>query len=334
VENCKDLKLDMHESKESKVIVYHDETKTAGINNLRGHALLFVPVRTKIEYTGGLFELQTRQIEPWANLFKDIEKIRKNFQTSHKFHFSKISGGKWSERNEAEKQLVQIGVKYLKQQRSFCKLGMIFYQNPQPNHIAGYGGDTKKEQRLRFGETVLRMLLKGTVHHLYKNSHRVKILTIITDGQPHYRRLNEFRILSRLMEEVRDYVEIYENAELVHLPSDHKEYNRESEEYIHANMLQLTDMLLGSSIHACLKNVRVINTNPKIGDNVKNKKGIVAYPVKEMLDKRKRGRSFQNSSHYGAFSITMAFINNNEWGFENIIAKDIPILNKTQLSLF
>ena len=318
---------------ESEVVVYHDETKEAGSRKLKGHVLLFVPVKTIIKEAGGLFGPQEIKLEPLNTLFKKIEEIRTNYETDHKFHFSEISGRKWVKRNESEKRLSQIGVEYLKQRKTFCKLGIIFYEKPDASQIIAYGGDNKNEKELRFGETILRMLLKGTIHYLYDINHRVKILKIITDGQPHHRKLSEFRILEKLSGDVRSYVEIFDSAELVHLDSNHKNYDKDSGEYKHANMLQLADMLLGAAIHCCLKDAKVRDINPQVGDTVEDKKGIIALPVKEMLDKRKRGQGFKNSSHYKAFTISRAYIRDTGWEFENVTTKEINISAKGQLTL-
>lgn len=324
----------MERSIESEVIVFHDETRKAGEEKLNGHVLFFVPIKAIVKESGGLFEPQESLIEPLKNLIEEMEKIRTDFRAYHKFHFSKISGKKWGNSNCAEKRVVEIGVNYLRQSKYFCKLGIIFYEHPRPEHIENYGGNDKNEQELRFGETLLRMLLKGTVHYLYDKSHKVKILKIITDGQPHHRKLSEFRILKKLKEDVREYVEIPEDAELLHLSSNHRDYDKCSEEYVYANMLQLADMLLGCLIHSCLKDANIRNINPRINDNVEDKKGIIAFSVKEMLDKRKRGSGFKNSSHYKAFTISKAYIKNGEWQFENIITKEINMANNGQLCIF
>lgn len=99
-------------------------------------------------------------------------------------------------------------------------------------------------------------------------------------------------------------MQISKDAELIHLNSNRRNYNEESEEYQHANMLQLTDMFLGCVIHCCFKDAKIMNINPKIGNLIEDKKGIIAYSVKEMLDKRKRSSRFKNSSHYRAFTIS------------------------------
>jgi len=318
---------------ESQVIVYHDETKNAGDEKFKGHVLFFVPVKTVIIETGGLFE-EKIEIYPFDELFNKIEEIRVSFGANHKFHFNKISGRKWNIRNNAERKLIQTGVDFLRQKRTFCKLGVIFYEGTKPYQIKKYGGKNKKEKELRFEETILRILLKGTVHYLYDNEHKVKILNIYTDGMSNHRKLNEVRILDRLLKNTRDYVQFDDNAAIIHLDSNHNEYNKNTENYVHANMLQLADMLLGSVIHSCLKDAKVRDIKPEVGDEIENKKGIIAFPVKEMLDKRKRGKGFIYSSHYKSFTISKAYINDDKWVFENVTTKEDYILDAIQLHIF
>jgi CO dehydrogenase/acetyl-CoA synthase epsilon subunit len=71
-----------------------------------------------------------------------------------------------------------------------------------------------------------------------------------------------------------------------------------------------------------------------MGEIIEDKKGVIAFPVKEMLDKRKRGAGFKNSSHYKAFTISRTYIKNGQWEFENVMTKEIEMLDKGQLSIF
>jgi len=325
---------------ESEVIIYHDETGGVGEERLNGHVLLFVPVRVRIEEKGGLFGPNSYQIDSQRELFTRLEEVRDEFQAHHKFHFREIGGQSWTKYNEAEKQWVKIGVDALRRGHSrgtifayplHCKLGVIFFESPPLKSLELYGGGLRKEKELRFNETLLRMLLKGAVHYLYNENHKVKILKIVTDGEPNHRKLSEDRILWRLIEEelsgkLRSYVEIKLDTEIVHLPSDHKKHEEGSEEYVHATMLQLADMLLGSVRHVCFKRIKVSSSKPKIGGRVENKKSVIGYPVKEMLDKRKRGRNFRYSSHYRSFTISKAFIQDSEWKFQRVITREIQII--------
>lgn len=323
----------MNEKVHSVVVVYHDETKKIENTNLKGQILLFIPKKLVIERKGTLFGDMKETYDPLDKIYDEIKKIRKNYNAGHKFHFSSISGEKWTKYNQAEKELVEMAVDALKSERNnvfsnplFCKMAIIFYPM---THLNSYGGD-KKEKELRYHETLLRMLLKGAVHYLYDKNHSVEILKIISDGGPYHRKLSEDRILWRLIDDLirplRDYVKISPTSEIVHQSSQHKDFKEDTEEYIHANMLQLADMLLGSVIHSCYKGIKIANKKPKIGEEVVDKRGIISFPVKEMIDKRKRGSNFEYSSHYKSFSLSKAEIINGEWVFENIMAKEIEII--------
>jgi len=318
----------------SDVILYHDETTVAGH---KGHGLFFVPVKTRVLDTGGLFGTESIEMEPQRLLFEKLRKIRREFSTDHKLHFSKISGSRWTSRNEAEIKSVRIGVGSLRERGTrspmFCKLGIIFYESPRQEQIACYGGEVREEKLFRYDETVLRMLLKGAVHYLYDYNHKVRILGMVSDGQPCHRRLDEFRILNRLQYEVRDYVDFHRDAEIVHLSSNHRDHAQGSKEYMHANMLQLTDMLLGGVIYACFNDVRASNPYPRTGCKVENKKAIIAYPVRKLLDKRKRGGGFRNSGHYKSFTVSKAFIRNGEWQFDAIETRDKIASDSRQMAL-
>jgi len=330
----------MDESIESKVIIYHDEADYNCEKKFKGHILLFIPVRVKVRITDGLFSDPPLLYEPFNDIFERIMEVREKYNVSdHKFHFTNISGKKWSHYNESEKEIIQIGVEALKQQKSinrkFCKLGIIFYMNPKPNNIVFYSGIDKKEKRMKFEETVLRMLLKGTVHNLYNENHKVEILNIITDGQPNHRKLDQPRVIGRLDGQVRNYVRFSSSAELIHISSNHRNYKKSTVNYKNANMLQLADMLLGSVICSCFKNIYIDKKYPRESDIVANKKKIIAYPILEMLNKQNRKSGLKYSSHYKAFTISEAYIENEEWKFKNLKPKKLKnLMELNQLKLF
>ena len=329
----------------SKVIVYHDETKRIENTNLYGHILLFIPAYLKIEKYGTLFGDIVEEHRPRIEFYKKVIEIRKEYGADHKFHFNRIPrNGKWTKYNQCEKNFVELGVDALKTKRNsiftsplLFKMAIIFYPLSTLNM---YGGD-RKEKHLRYHETLFRMLLKGAVHYLYDEQNQVEIIKIISDGKPYHRKLSEDRILWRLIIDdfigehpLRDYVNISPDCEIVHQSSNHKDFDKNSEEYIHANMLQLSDMLLGCVIHSCYKGLQIPKIPPSIGQQVEDKRGIIALPVKEMIDKRKRGRNFKYSSHYKSFSLSLASLSNGNWNFKNIMTKEIEILpDAKQLTL-
>jgi len=335
----------MKEIVRSKVIVYHDETKQIKKMNLKGHILLFIPLNLTVERYGTLLGNEKQTYIPLKEIYNEIMEIRDNYSAFHKFHFSKIpKAGKWTKYNQAEKELVQIGIDALKTKRNFifksplfCKMAIIFYPMSSLDLYRG----VSKEKRLRYHETLFRMLLKGAVHYLYDEDHPVELSKIISDGMPYHRKLSDDRILFRLIIDnflgrspLREYVSISPDCEIVHQSSKHEDFREDTDEYVHANMLQLADMLLGATIHSCYKDLKIQTRQPRIDQKVDDKRGEVSMPVKEMLDKRKRGRNFKYSSHYKSFLLSLAYAKDRNWKFESIMTKEIEILpNAKQLTL-
>lgn len=284
---------------QSDVYVYYDETKfkVCGIDQL-GHVLFFVPFHLKKvdehEFFGNI-ETKTTNTKPFEILNNEIQKIRHKYNQDCKFHFSEISGNKWMAREAAHLQVLRLGVDSLKKRKcdilktaTFCKLAIIYY--PASKDTRAYGGKEKKEKSLRYDETVLRMLLKGAVHFLYNKSNQVNILSIICDGTPHHRDLDEARIIHRLLGEfnlgvhqLRSYVSFTNQSCIVGQKSDHRAYQKNTLEYWHANMLQMADMLLGG-ISCCFKRAILQSTPPgKYKTRVRDKHGIIATDRKSVV---------------------------------------------------
>jgi len=322
------------------VIVFHDETKSAGKEKLNGHILLFIPIELKnAQSQKKLFETANKKVIPKCEIFSKICKIRTANDTDRKFHFKEFSGRKWTRHDKAGREIIEVGVDALrhKKPRLFdaplcCKMAVMFFPEPTPDNLALYGGANKKEQKLRFFETTLRMLLKGATHYLYDTTNKINTKKIVTDGKPHHRELDDKRILERLtkedIEELRDYVSIDGDARIISVNSNHKKHQSDSEDYIYANLLQLADMLLGSVTQACLKGIKRNIDLPETGDKVEDKKSIIAYPVKEMLDKVERGRNFEKS-----FAVSKAYVEDGEWKFEQIKCKEVRTVDNFQKTL-
>lgn len=289
--------------------IYHDESKRV-FGGVWAHALFFVPEPAVDELLRKLWEIRKRH---------GCEDI--------KLHFAEISGSKICRQDGSVviQEWLQHAVEALRSKGSVafrpalnCKLGVIFFHTPVDLDM--YGGGRKDEKRLRYFETVLRMLLKGSAHYLFSNDNRLRLKGIITDGEPWHRRLDETRILDRLMSDVREYVTVDENAYIEAIVSHHRSPSCTDENK--AQFLQLTDLLLGSVIHSCFRDLEY-----------GAKKEIIAKPVRAMLKKRKRGRGFQRSGHYRAFTVSIASIEDDQWEFQQVDTKEI-IYEGNQLRLF
>ncbi len=311
-----------------RVVIYHDETQA---DNLKGHGLLFIPVSLAVKSNTPMFASAPEEYSPQKLLLKKLVECRQEFGCDHKLHFTDISGKKWKKYDYAYREFVELGVDALrhKSQKRFCyplncKMAAIFYRKGA--NLKNYGG-SRKEKQLKHDEILLRMLLKGACHYLYDDDNQVMVTNIISDGNPVHRILNKDRIVWQLTNDdlngrspLRDYVSFTPSTSIIHLPSNHKQYQQGSGEYMHANFLQITDMLLGSIWRSRNVATNVKKTLPRIGEE-SVKKDIIAQPVREILNKKRRGSGFRYSSHYKSFTITQV-----DFGKESINFQEFQTL--------
>ncbi len=85
-------------------------------------------------------------------------------------------------------------------------------------------------------------------------------------------------------------------------------------------------------MRACYVGTRAIRTVPKIGERC-IKKNIIIQPLKEMLEKRKRGSNFQYSGHYKSFVVTQAIFGKNGINFQEVQSAHIQDEDFLQMSL-
>ena len=321
----------------TEVVVYHDETKSVYVKNIKckGHVLFFVPLKAIIQHGSSLFGNDVEEYNPSKILCQEIIKVRLQYRLTSKLHFTDISGPTWSEKDLGVREIVETCVEALKhkfvESQFFskpirCKLAVIFYPS-KPNYQL-YGGKNRKEKQLRYDETMMRILLKGAAHYLYDELNCIRVVNIYSDGQPEHRKLDQTRVVERLFYEdqygrgsIREYVEFSPDTNIIHLPSDHNRYATETEEHKHANFLQLADLLLGGLTWSCYKGSKISKVLPHIGSTIKkpkHKKDIIAYPIRDMLDKRKRGKGFSRSGHYRTFLLTKLAFEDSEPVFTEV----------------
>lgn len=294
--------------------MYHDETKGVPGTNLCGHVLLFVPRRLTTRQSGGLFGDHQVERDTGGELLRELKRVRSSyFADASKFHFTEISGKKWTTYDRGTYEFLATGVEALQTRGSarfgaglHCKVAAIFYPiDPTP---ALYGGDDRKERQYRYDETVLRMRLKGVLNGLYGPSHRVRVREIISDGVAAHRPLDLRRVLLQTLSDERvgrtalgGHVEIDPAVRVTPVDSDHKTHAPDSPGYDHAQLLQLADLFLGSFARAAYGTTSPLAV-PARGTLIpKRKKDVVMSPVWELLAKQTDGRIF-GSTHLGSFS--------------------------------
>ena len=303
---------------EAEVIVYHDETDKAGPNgNLRGHILYFVPRLFHRKSSTPLFGAETEKQNPQDHLIELAYGVMRKYEIeNHRLHFTDLSGRKWYSRTEAYRQITDLAVDSLRNKSpkllnfaTNCKMAVMLY--PANTDTSLFGGE-KKEQVLRNDETIIRMLLKGALHYLYSSENKIELVGIVSDGDPHHRSLDKYRILEQMeygdpmrTRDLREYVSAGDSAQVLPLSSDPKEHKgRRALE--HAMMLQMTDLLFGATLRACFEDISNCSVRPTIGKRLERwgKKDVVAYPVRKMLEKQNRDYAFRKSGHYSSFTVS------------------------------
>lgn len=327
------------------VTVYYDETHME--NNLNGHVLFFVPDQIEIpctqsDNTGNprLFDCPSYTYYPCRDLIKEVTNLRGNKFQYHKFHFNEISGRHWTEQDKVTYNLLATLVDSLRskgcqrfQAPLCCKVAVLYYPENKKKDL--YGGKDNKEKKLRYDETMLRILLKGACHYLYDKDHAITISNFIVDGFPAHRELDDNRIIWKLFAEegnnrtqLRDYVQFDPNITITHIDSVLRNYAPGSVEFEHANFLQCADLLLGSISYSLFKPPWEGKKHIGIKELCTNKKGVLSENARYMLGKVSRGYGFTTSGHYKSFSVSRLLLEHGKIIFQD--AEDLIVLQDQQ----
>lgn len=124
---------------------------------------------------------------------------------------------------------------------------------------------------------------------------------------------------------LRSHVNFERGARIEQIPSDHKAHPPGSSGWTNAHLLQLADLLLGSTIRACHVGCPDRPNIPRLGTRVDDKKAIVAHPVKAMLSKVERGSGFRHSGHYRSFTVQFVDFEGDEVGFHEVSPVDVEL---------
>jgi len=320
----------------SDVIIYHDETEImTRLGHLYGQVLLLVPESVTLSVENTLVGNYQVEVSSLRYFYEKIVETRNRCGVDHRLHFKDIrTFGRWSRRDEISRQALEVGVDALRVRRSRlfpvalrCKVVAVFY--PLTTFVRNFSGD-HKERVLRCHETFIRIGLKSALHSLYDKRDSVTIKGIVSDGNPYHRSLSQDRALWRLaLDELygrsplRDHVHISPDARIVHQSSDHASFAEGSDEAVHTTMLQMADMFLGSLGHVCYREAGSVTKSPRIGTYVGDKRWCVAYPVKAMIDKRRRGCGIRYSSHWRSFSVSEIRPSKTTWSFLDLTTKPV-----------
>lgn len=156
-------------------------------------------------------------------------------------------------------------------------------------------------------ETSFRMGVKGGLHYLFSEGDFTHIEKMYFDGHKHYgRNIDNEKIINRI-KGLRDYCQFKESCLIKDGSSNHD--RDDSQEYGDCQLLQLTDLLVGSFRTAF----------GFYGQGNKQAQKELAIPVKRLVERYKKGFArMQNSRWCSSFSLSDSFIENGKWKFGKI----------------
>jgi hypothetical protein len=166
-------------------------------------------------------------------------------------------------------------------------------------------------------ETTFRMGLKGGLHYLGSQDEQINIIKMHFDGHEHYNRnIDRERIVNRLGG-LRNYCGITDRENLI----DDKSSNHEksgSQSYADCQLIQLTDLLIGSFRSVLNRPTREIHSQ-------------LAYPVKALTERYAQGYArMQNSKWRNSLCLSQCYLYEDKWRFEPLqLKKDDGLYQQT-----
>ena len=287
--------------------IYHDESKEHGY----WHGILLVPTTSKSriiehlkqvrEHTGYHAPLSLKGIKTFGKIFDCAEawldfaigSMITKFNSKYPHQIctgEKVRGQKQLAIFEKLVQGYPLGVKFI-----------LFRDRDQFKDmydLLDHGG--------KF-ETSFRIAVKSGLHYLFSGDNHARIVKMHFDGHEHFgRNIDHERIVGRC-KGLRDYCQFKENCPIEDGSSDHRK--KPSKEYDNCQLLQLTDLLVGSFRTAF----------GFFGKGKIREQGLLAKPFKELVRRYKQGYArMQNSRWRNSFCLSESFIENGKWQFQGL----------------
>ncbi len=284
--------------------LYHDESKVSGY----WHGILLVPVEQKIKIGGLLNRARFITGYPHPISLGGVEKRNRVFNCVRSW--------------------ISIAFAALRSKNLTCPiyLGNNTFIEKSPDCFQSkfllFRETNNFEELLNFPdfgskvETTFRFGLKGGAHALFDEDNPVNIVKLHFDGHEHYlRHLSRERIIDRL-NGLRGYFSIA--GDIDDRSSDHRK--PDAQEYLDCQLLQLTDLLVGSFRSA-------------FGYYTKPLHYELSLPARDYIARAKCGyKRMQNSRWFNSIWFSQCFLKNGVWQFQPLsIEFKEPF---TQLDLF
>ena len=301
--------------------IYHDESKEWWYR----HAFLYVPLDKKDAIYNYLISIKNK-INPAVKelSFKDIKskgKHRYPPKLTHdkpkiiKYRLSYILATMHQQKYEKFKPQYLCIEKQITTLEELYNVKLVIL-NVKDDHVNMYDSIWTLEKI----ETTMRIGLKWWLHWLFKEEENISIKNFYIDWHEHYKlywdrdSLDFNRIIGQLKKELKSWITLDENIEIISTPKRDGNFNE-----INRLFIQITDLLLWAT--------RFLNQDND-PTHVKYK---VSEPIKNLLE---RNWDYYNieSRFFKWFMLSEVYIENNEWVFNKITCNKQS--NIEQKSLF
>lgn len=298
--------------------VYHDESKVDGY----WHSFIYIPINKKEEIVDYLLNVKN-------NINSNIGDVSfKDIKNRHKTHHDKP-------------RLIRYWLSYIiagLQQQKKSKFAMAYislnqgivdlldYLNIRIVILKvrdSHGDMFETMSELEKIETTMRIGLKGGLHYLFSEE-KVEVKNFYVDGDEHYhilygRSLDEIRIIKRLQNELKDNIKLSNECDIVPIAK-----NDHSPNHPDRMLIQIADITLGA--------FRYLHQNAKGKNDLKD---WMTEPCLNLINKDLENPArMRESRFYKGFSLSEAYIENNEWCFFQLNKKKVSEPENPQTSMF
>ncbi len=287
--------------------VYHDESKADGY----WHGILLVPQLTRPYLLRLLEDVRKNLVFDGVLTFKGLN-ARKVKRTQCGANWITIGAaalmqGKKQEAMPAYRtgKLTPNNTKEIKQIDRLIKAKFILFRDRQTEgySLKGWNDGAVKT------ETIFGMALKGGMHLLGSDDAPINLHSLHFDGHEHLRRhIDRQRILNRLSG-LRGYCSIGQDIPVDDRSSSHHRSEAERQTYDDCQLLQLTDLLIGSC--------RLLLS----GANYDHRANLVKPFHKLVADWKKGPARMRNSRWYQGYCLSECWLEDNKWNFGEILVK-------------
>ena len=287
--------------------IYHDESKEHGY----WHGILIVPTATKSLVINHLKQVREHTKHQYPLSIKKIKSYGKIFNCAEAWIDYAI-GTMITKFNSQLPYQIFTGER-IRDKKQYDIFDNLINRNPLGvKFILSCDKDQfeKMYNSLDYGSKVeisFGIAVKGGFHYIFSEDNHARIDKIHFDGHKHHgRNINPERILNRL-KGLRDYCQIKENCPIDDRSSDHRIAN--SQKYDDCQLLQLTDLLVGSfrTAFGFLGQVELPAQRE------------LAKPVKALIERYQKGYArMRNSRWKNSFCLSVSLIEDGKWQFQDI----------------